>query len=243
MRLALRATSSLARRRSYADMLAPTVRVRGLASSSSADAWATLGMRPTADLDEVKDVFRRLALTLHPDISGDSASAARFAEVVSAYESIVEGDGSGAGGRRSSSRMRGVRVVGGILVVSIDELRQNPDYGVYALRLALDREGNGNSGRDGATSASTAISADTVHLVHASEWDSVGDVRRIVQEQLGLPHRLQYEHARHNEGGHELIAPGGMLLGEHLFLSDYGLRDGDLVHFAVNQRLGRRGDE
>ena len=218
------------------------------------DPWATLGVEPTNDLDEVKAAYRRLAMRLHPDVSGDEASATRFAEVVRAYEAIVDGDAADAPDRRrASSSMRGVRVVGGVLVASIDELRRDAGYRVYALQLALDREaaavpppatgGAAASGDGGGASPEcTALGTETVQLVHASEWDSVGDVRRLVQAQLELPGELRYEHARHNEGGHELIAPGGVLLGEHLFLSDYGLRDGDVLHFAVNlARQGKRG--
>ena len=74
---------------------------------------------------------------------------------------------------------------------------------------------------------------DLARLVHASEWDSVGDVRRQLQELLDLPPGLRYEHGRHREGGHELIARGGQLLGEHLFLADYELQTGDTLYFAV----------
>ena len=74
-----------------------------------------------------------------------------------------------------------------------------------------------------------------VHTVHASRWDSVGDVRRLVQELLDVRAPSGQRHARHREGDLELIAPGGLLLGEHLFLADYDLHDGDTLYFAVRR--------
>lgn len=218
-----------------------------IGAGASRDPWATLGIPPTSDLAEAKVAFRKLALTLHPDVSGDAESVARFAEVVSAYEAIADGDvDAGASSRISGSRMRGVRVVGGILVASIDQVRRDANYQVHTIQLALEHEqstaATSSSSataepREASSAATDAISTETVHVVRVSEWDSVGDLRRLVQEQLGLPAQLCYEHAPHSQGGHEFIAPGGVLLGEHLFISDYALKDGDVLHFAVNLSL------
>lgn len=218
---------------------------RGLAFQVR-DAYKVLDVSPRASLDAVKAAYRQRALALHPDVSGDAGSAERFAEVVQAFEAIVNGsaaDEDAFSRRRDDRSTRGARVVGGILVVSIDELRRDPNYEVYCLRLALhgdgEVEGAPHSKDATATSAKgdvvDAMSNETVHVVRASQWDSVGDVRRLLQQQLVLPQSLRYEHGRHQEGGLELIAPGGCLLGEHLFLADYNLHDGDTLYFAVRR--------
>lgn len=224
------------------------------AARRARDPYAVLGISPNDDLDAVKAAYRQLALTLHPDVSREADSADRFAEVVRAYEVIANGgsdDDEDAPLRRGTTAVRGQRVVGGVLVVSIDELRRDPEYRVYTLRLALDEDADGTApspsspasgaATAGAPSAATAdsdaLGTETVHLVRASEWDSVGDVRRLLQQQLELPMNLRYEHGRHREGGHELIAPGGRLLGEHLFLADYEIRDGQTLYFAVRTRI------
>lgn len=210
------------------------------------DAYKVLDVSPRASLDAVKAAYRQRALALHPDVSGDAGSAERFAEVVQAFEAIVNGstaDEDAFSRRRDDRSTRGARVVGGILVVSIDELRRDPNYEVYRLRLALhgdgEEEGAPHSEDATATSAkgnvADAMSNETVHVVRASQWDSVGDVRRLLQQQLVLPQSLRYEHGRHQEGGLELIAPGGCLLGEHLFLADYNLHDGDTLYLAVRR--------
>merc|ERR1711879_620187 len=105
----------------------PKVRPMGVARallatlSGPEDPWAVLGVLRGSGIDECKQAYRRLALSLHPDVGGD---AAQFASVVSAYQQIE------AGGLRAlrSCEPRGVRSVGGVLVVTIEELKQDPDY-------------------------------------------------------------------------------------------------------------------
>ena len=80
------------------------------------------------------------------------------------------------------------------------------------------------------TSLDTAL-----YPVHVSVLDSVADLRIELQELLALPPRLKYRHRR-DGAGHELVLRGE-LLGEHLLLRDYGVRDGDTLHFAVRTDL------
>lgn len=52
--------------------------------------YARLGLRRGASLAQVKTAYRRLALELHPDRTGDDpGSAARFAEVTRAYRAVL----------------------------------------------------------------------------------------------------------------------------------------------------------
>ena len=213
-------------------------------SSASTDPWAVLGVRPGDDEDDVKDAFRKLALRLHPDVSRDDADAAKFAAVVEAYEAITQGHAHDS--RPTRVGPRGVRIVGGVLLISIEILKQDPDYDVHAVRLRLTDDGahgsdssgcgsggggSSSSGDDG--SGSSALSTEAVREVQASAFDSVYDLRIQLQEELELPQHLR--HGGRQGSGHELIYKA-QLLGEHLFLADYGVADGDVLHFATRLR-------
>jgi hypothetical protein len=203
---------------------------RGLCGASATDPWATLGVPRNSDLDDCKAAFRRLARELHPDVSSDAADAAAFAEVVEAYRAIEQGD---AEVRPIISGPAGVRVVGGILIVSVDVLRRDPAYDVHTLRVRFEEALQAEA--DAAvppppqpSAAGDALSTETVREVHTSAWDSVADLRMLLEAELELPERLRRGGRRH-----ELIYRG-QLLGEHLFLGpDYEIADGDIVHFAA----------
>lgn len=190
-------------------------------------------MRRGEDIDECKAAFRTLALALHPDVSGGSASdAERFAAVVQAYEDITQGLADDE--RPRGAGLRCVKSVGGMLIVSIESLRRDPDCEVYTIRLALDAErdepGMAAAGA-GVGDGGGALDTEAVHLLEASVWDSVADVRAMLQAQLGLEPATRG--GRRRGAGDELIARG-QLLGEHLFLHDYGVVHGDTLHYAVS---------
>ena len=215
-------------------------------SPSATSPWAVLGVARGADLDECKDAYRKLALSLHPDTNPSADAATQFLAVVDAYQQIAGGDARGGGAAGPS----GVRSVGGVLVITIDALRRDPRYAVYTCRLALEEEDEGEVG-DGTprrssspppashddAAAADSLSADAVHReVACSLWDSVADLRQQLQHELELPPRLRYDSLRGRSGGHELIYRS-QLMGEHLLLQDYGVVDGDTMHFAVRQQL------
>lgn len=158
---------------------------RLLAASATRRAespWAVLGVKHGESLNECKAAFRRLALSLHPDVSQSDADAARFAMVVQAYEDIRDGV---VGGSRGPRFLRGVRSIGGVLKVSIDELRRDPAYDVHSVLLALNRPDNtpADVPPNGPTAASSAspndrqlpgglaatseLGTERVHLLHA----------------------------------------------------------------------------
>ena len=132
-------------------------------------------------------------------------------------------------------------MVGGILVVSVEALKRDPEYDVHTVRLRFDEsvaagDKDGDSavgGPEPAATAGNALSVETIREVSASEWDSVADLRMQLQAELGLPEQLR-QGGRQRGGGHHELIFRGQLLGEHLFLGpDYEIADGDLVHFAV----------
>src|SRR6478736_707629 len=55
-------------------------------ATSRRDYYELLGVSRTADEGEIKKAFRRLARTLHPDVSDEPDAEERFREVVEAYE-------------------------------------------------------------------------------------------------------------------------------------------------------------
>ena len=66
----------------------------------------------------------------------------------------------------------------------------------------------------------------------ATEFALVLDLR---QQGRDLPERLRLGGGRQRGDRHELIFRGE-LLGEHLFLADYNVADGDTMHFACRRR-------
>jgi len=223
--------------------------------AGSSSPWGVLGVSREADLDDCKEAYRKLALALHPDTNPSPDAAARFAVVVEAYQSIA-----GGGARGGPSGMRGAHTVGGVLVVTLEALKQDPRYAVHTCRLILEEDGapsgragpvgavaaavaeqagalhTGGGGGGGGGGSSDALSTEHVHEVTCSPWDSVADLRQQLQVEVDLPERMRYVDRRGASGGHELIFRS-QLMGEHLLLQDYGLVDGDRVHFAVRQQL------
>ena len=199
------------------------------------DPFAVLGVSSAASLDACKAAFHRLALALHPDVSPTpEMDSAKFEEVVDAYKAIVQGDGV----PRRSATLRGVRSVGGVLTVSIAALQRDPDYSVFSVRIQLidgnpDGSASSSHGNPSTSSDAGALSTERVHEVRASLFDSVADLRSQLEAELELPRpQAQGDDRRRRSSGNELIYRA-QLLGEHLFLADYDIRDGDVVHFAV----------
>ena len=72
------------------------------------DLYIVLGVAREATTADIKRAYRRLARRLHPDINpGDGEAAARFRQIVDAYETLVDPD------RRRMARLS-----------AIDDIRQ-----------------------------------------------------------------------------------------------------------------------
>jgi len=213
--------------------------VRCVSGSSLPDPYTILGVGRSTPATEVRERYLALARKLHPDVTSNPADAMNFAAIVEAYESIRDGDD---GRRLGSGKQRGVRIVDGILVASIEVLKQDPSYDVHTIRLRLEESaaaGESDAGAGEPPGASHALSIETFHEVLASEWDSVADVKLLLLRELRL--EAHGELARGPRSRDELIF-GGQLLGEHLFLADYGVSDGCTLYFA-RHRLRGAGDE
>jgi curved DNA-binding protein len=64
-----------------------------MAATDFKDYYSTLGVSKTADSDELKRTFRKLARKYHPDVNpGDKAAEAKFKEINEAYEVLSDPD-------------------------------------------------------------------------------------------------------------------------------------------------------
>src|SRR5580765_7573872 len=61
-------------------------------ATSRRDYYELLGVSRTSDEAEIKKAFRRLARTLHPDVSTEPDAEQRFKEVVEAYEVLSKAE-------------------------------------------------------------------------------------------------------------------------------------------------------
>lgn len=64
-----------------------------MAATDFKDYYSVLGVSRTAETDEIKKAFRKLARKYHPDVNpGDEAAEAKFKEVSEAYEVLSDPD-------------------------------------------------------------------------------------------------------------------------------------------------------
>ena len=63
------------------------------------DPYETLGLPNNASAEDVRDAYRRMAKTYHPDVSGSPQDSARFRAVTEAYETLCDEQWAGGGNR------------------------------------------------------------------------------------------------------------------------------------------------
>src|SRR5690242_10832570 len=54
------------------------------------DLYAVLGVNRTANPNEIKSAYRRLARKYHPDVNTESSAAAKFAQINEAYHTLID---------------------------------------------------------------------------------------------------------------------------------------------------------
>ena len=212
--------------------------------------YAVLQLRTSASKDDIKAAFRRLAKQYHPDVNTTHSrkeSEARMAELIDAYDRLMDDD---FGGRIGDSR-----VALACEMYTIPELRMDRLHDVYSLKIKMVADGvelsQGatdeafihNTGRkevcsDDHNRSTNDISSHTLMEIEAHPHDSVSDLKRHIQSIYGLEWGLS---GRRNDRdgiatGWELVNDNdGSILSYHLFLSSYGINDGNIIHAVVRK--------
>jgi hypothetical protein len=76
------------------------------------DLYRVLGVGRTADANEIKSAYRRLARKYHPDVNADPSAASEFARLTEAYQTLIDPqrrayyDRTGATATSSAARSR-----------------------------------------------------------------------------------------------------------------------------------------
>lgn len=169
---------------------------------------------------DVKARFRLLAKQLHPDLNALPEAKEQMAELLEAYDALLGGDISGLA--RSS-------VAFSCEIFEVEELAQDGLHSVYPVQVIFHSPA--------AEASSTALQgASLSSSCLASEDDSVLDLKRHLEQLQGTEWGLS-ERGRDRFGlalGWELVFRGSAL-SYHLFLHDYGIRHGDLLHAVVRR--------
>lgn len=216
--------------------------------------FKVLGVSPHATKQDIKARFRALAKLHHPDVSSDPKAAEILAEIINAYDALLGDDLAG--------RIQGNQLAYTCEAFTIDELRADGLHVVHALRIIYDCDGSSSSSSSGYASTSTQAAGtgssageprdtresgenrlvaavdvnDVPLLVSASPDDSVLDLKRALiaahGDQWGLTDRRVDRQGV--AGGWELVF-GGSALSYHLFLHDYEIGHGDVVHAVVRR--------
>ena len=208
--------------------------------------YAVLQLRTSASKKDIKAAFRRLAKIYHPDLNtthSRSESEERMAELIDAYDHLMDDD---FGGRIGDSR-----VALACEMYTIPELRIDRLHDVYSLKMKLVDDGielkhhtdAGHSVQDALCSenersSSTDVSTHPLIEIEAHPHDSVSDIKRHIQSIFEAEWGLS-DRRLDRDGiatGWELVNDiDGSILSYHLFLSSYGIKDGDIIHAVVRK--------
>ena len=208
--------------------------------------YAVLQLRTSASKKDIKAAFRRLAKIYHPDLNtthSRSESEERMAEIIDACDQLMDDD---FGGRIGDSR-----VALACEMYTIPELRIDRLHEVYSLKVKLIDDSIAvphnvdakHSVQDIPCSkneklTSTDVSTHSLIEIEAHPHDSVSDLKRhiqsIFQTEWGLSDRRLDRDGIAT--GWELVNDiDGSILSYHLFLSSYGIKDGDIIHAVVRK--------
>ena len=208
--------------------------------------YAVLQLRTSASKKDIKAAFRRLAKIYHPDLNtthSRSESEVRMAELIDAYDHLMDDD--------FGSRIGDSRLALACGMYTIPELRIDRLHNVYSLKLKLIDDGEEvNRVADPALSdqdvpcseserlASKDVSTHPLMEIEAHPHDSVSDLKRHIQSNFEAEWGL-FDRRLDRDGiatGWELVNDAdGSILSYHLFLSSYGIKDGDIIHAVVRK--------
>ena len=166
-----------------------------------------------------------------------------MAELIDAYDHLMDDD---FGGRIGDSR-----VALACEMYTIPELRIDRLHDVYSLKMKLVDDGielkhhtdAGHSVQDALCSenersSSTDVSTHPLIEIEAHPHDSVSDIKRHIQSIFEAEWGLS-DRRLDRDGiatGWELVNDiDGSILSYHLFLSSYGIKDGDIIHAVVRK--------
>jgi hypothetical protein len=199
--------------------------------------YAVLGVEKHNTKAEIKARFRKLAKLCHPDLNQGVANEDlpyQMSALIEAYELLMADD--------FNSQVYDSRVALDCEIYSIEELCQHRLYNVYALKIALEDEDgtycagtvstlDETVGRE--TEDGLAVYLGDIYDTEAHPLDSVSDLKRQLQRMHAVGWELEGRR-KDRDGvatGWELVHDD-VLLSYHLFLQDYGVREGDTI-FAV----------
>ena len=215
----------------------------------SRSPYVVLQLKTSASVNEIKAAFRRLAKKNHPDLNphlrqssngerNGKGSASYFydpmAELIDAYNKLLDDD--------FSDRVRDSRVSLDCEIYSIDELKINPMYDVYSIRILYN---NSEDPTVPTMTASNFIARDGLDFIPAPEAvievpahpdDSVSDLKRRIQDMYAKEWLLTGRKTDRDKlmTGWELVS-NGSVLSYHLFLHSYNIKCNDAIHAVVRK--------
>jgi len=166
-----------------------------------------------------------------------------MAELIDAYDHLMDDD---FGGRIGDSR-----VALACEMYTIPELRIDRLHDVHSLKIKLVDDGlevsqgltskpadQSDAIRQGDNSSTTDISTHALFEIEAHPHDSISDIKRHVQSIFETDWGLSGRRLDRDgiATGWELVNDtDGSILSYHLFLSSYGIKDGDIIHAVVRK--------
>jgi curved DNA-binding protein CbpA len=211
-----------------------------------------LGLERHASREQIRATFRSIAKKLHPDVNrsvpADEASRL-MAELIQAHDMLMDDS--------YADRVGDSRVAASCELFSLDEMRKDGLHSIYPIRIlfptfmleegrsllpsSLPAEDNSDTFKN---SVVQQQKREEMYVISASPDDSGLDLKQSLETEFGEAWGIT-DRRRSREGafmGWELVQEAGLLeggsrgnvvLSYHLFLHDYGIQHGDILHAVV----------